>query len=217
MSVMVSHDRQLKMFFRQLVPTNNKGHQILRSPHQRWHHDMHTLSPLLYRCAWKSISSVYLTQSIAWLLADCLTAQSSWQQDDYGDVIMGAIASQITSLTIVYSTVYSDADQGKNQSSASLALCGEFTGDRWIPRTNGQWRRKCFHLMTSSCIIIALNYWPFVWGGESMGDIAHKSIPRAKARQCMFGACHGAIMIWMCAKYPFFVLGKWRSLFPWWI
>ena len=28
----------------------------------------------------------------------------------YGDVIMGAIASQITSLTIVYSTVYSDAD-----------------------------------------------------------------------------------------------------------
>ena len=29
----------------------------------------------------------------------------------YGDVIVGAIASQITSLTIVYSTVYSDADQ----------------------------------------------------------------------------------------------------------
>ena len=39
---------------------------------------------------------------------------------------MGAVASQITSLTIVYSTVYSDAD--KNESSASLAL---------IPRTNG--------------------------------------------------------------------------------
>ena len=29
-------------------------------------------------------------------------------------------------------------------------LCGEFTGDRWIPRTNGQYRGKCFHLMTSS-------------------------------------------------------------------
>ena len=40
----------------------------------------------------------------------------------YGDVIMGAIASQITSLTIVYSTVYSDADQRKHQSSASLAF-----------------------------------------------------------------------------------------------
>ena len=35
---------------------------------------------------------------------------------------MGAIASQISSLTIVYSTVYSDADQRKHQSSASLAF-----------------------------------------------------------------------------------------------
>ena len=38
------------------------------------------------------------------------------------DVIMGAIASQITSLTIIYSTVHSDADQRKHQSSASLAF-----------------------------------------------------------------------------------------------
>ena len=37
-------------------------------------------------------------------------------------VIIGTIASQITSLTIVYSTVYSDADQRKHQSSASLAF-----------------------------------------------------------------------------------------------
>ena len=43
----------------------------------------------------------------------------------YNDVIMGAIASQITSLTIVYSTVYSGVDQRKHQSSASLALLGE--------------------------------------------------------------------------------------------
>ena len=40
----------------------------------------------------------------------------------YGDVIIDAIASQITSLTIVYSIVYSDADQRKHQSSASLAF-----------------------------------------------------------------------------------------------
>ena len=40
----------------------------------------------------------------------------------YDDVRMGAIASQITSLTIVYSIVYSDADQRKHQSSASLAF-----------------------------------------------------------------------------------------------
>ena len=40
----------------------------------------------------------------------------------YGDVIMVAIASQITSLPIVYLTVYSGEDQRKHQSSASLAM-----------------------------------------------------------------------------------------------
>ena len=40
----------------------------------------------------------------------------------YNDVIMGTRAFQITSLTIVYSTVYSGADQRKHQSSASLAF-----------------------------------------------------------------------------------------------
>ena len=40
----------------------------------------------------------------------------------YDDVIMEAIASQITSLTIVYSTVYSGVDKSKHQSSASLAF-----------------------------------------------------------------------------------------------
>ena len=40
----------------------------------------------------------------------------------YDDVIMSTIASQITSLTIVYSTIYSGANQSKHQSSASLAF-----------------------------------------------------------------------------------------------
>ena len=40
----------------------------------------------------------------------------------YSGVIMGAIASQITSLTIIYSIVYSGADQRKHQISASLAF-----------------------------------------------------------------------------------------------
>ena len=41
---------------------------------------------------------------------------------NYNDAIMAAVASQITSLTIVYSTVYSGADQWKHHSSASLAF-----------------------------------------------------------------------------------------------
>ena len=43
-------------------------------------------------------------------------------EQHYDDVIMTAIASQITSLTIVYPVVYSDADQRKHLSSASLAF-----------------------------------------------------------------------------------------------
>ena len=40
----------------------------------------------------------------------------------YNDVLMSAIASQITIITIVYSAVYSGAEQRKHQSSASLAF-----------------------------------------------------------------------------------------------
>ena len=40
----------------------------------------------------------------------------------YGDVVMGTVASQITCLTIVYSTIYSGVDKRKHQSSASLAF-----------------------------------------------------------------------------------------------
>ena len=127
-----------------------------------------------------------------WKLLEPLLITETNSTSHYGDVIMGAIASQVTSLTIVYSTVCSDADQRKHQSSASLVfvrgihrgpvnsphkwpvtrkmfpsddvimiirirvsisncimmtssngdilrvtghLCGEFTGQLWIPRT----------------------------------------------------------------------------------
>ena len=40
----------------------------------------------------------------------------------YSDVIMSATASQISSLTIVYLTVHSGADQRKHQSSVKLAF-----------------------------------------------------------------------------------------------
>ena len=50
------------------------------------------------------------------------SCHGNWLCLHYNDIIMGTIASQITSITIVYSTVYSDADQRKHQSSASLAF-----------------------------------------------------------------------------------------------
>ena len=58
----------------------------------------------------------------------------------YNDVIMGAMASQITNLTIVYSTVYAVADQRKHQRSASLDFVRGIHRGQCIPRTNGQQR-----------------------------------------------------------------------------
>ena len=59
---------------------------------------------------------------VSLILQGYFTASFDCLSDHYDDVIMGAMASQIISLTIVYSTVYSDAHQGKHQSSASLAF-----------------------------------------------------------------------------------------------
>ena len=85
-----------------------------------------------------------------------------WIRYHYNDVIMTTMASQITTLTVVYSTVYSDADQRKHQSSASLAFVWGIHRDRWIPRTKGQSRGKCFHLMTSSCLESRASYGVYI-------------------------------------------------------
>ena len=67
-----------------------------------------------------------------------LPAQPVMTNLHYSDVIMGVMTSQITSLTVVYSTVYSGTDQRKYQSSASLSfvrgihrpVTGEFPAQR---------------------------------------------------------------------------------------
>ena len=62
----------------------------------------------------------------------------------YCDVIMGAMASQITSLIIVYSNVYSGTDQRKYQSSASLTFVRGI--HRWPVNSPHKWpvTRKIF-------------------------------------------------------------------------
>ena len=69
---------------------------------------------------------------------------NEWDVDIITIIVMGTLASQITSLTIVYSTVYSGADQRKHQRSASLAFVrGIHRGPVNIPH---QWpvTRKMF-------------------------------------------------------------------------
>ena len=69
---------------------------------------------------------------------------------------MGAMASQINSLTIVYPAVYSGADQRKQQSYASLAFVWGI--HRWPVNSThkGPVTRECFHLMTSSWLVIII-------------------------------------------------------------
>ena len=64
----------------------------------------------------------------------------------YSDIIKGTIVSQITSLTLVYSTVNSDAAQRKHQSSASLSSVRGI--HRWSVNSPHNWpvTRKMFPL-----------------------------------------------------------------------
>ena len=58
-------------------------------------------------CEWAKMAHCHVNTS---MLPHLETMESYWH---YGDVVMGRVASQITSLTIVYSTVCSDASPHK--------------------------------------------------------------------------------------------------------
>ena len=81
-----------------------------RSPRSKGHLTPETLSKADGRTYWKLIP-------LAPVIADPLYCATH-----YNDVVMTAMASQITSLTVVHSIVYSDTDQRKHQSSALLAF-----------------------------------------------------------------------------------------------
>ena len=99
---------------------------------------------------------IYLYSSLVNVVSLALGQSHGSSIVHYNDVIMGAIASQITSLAIVYSTIYSGAYQRKHQSSVSLAFVRGI--HRWPVNSPHKWpvTRKCVHLMTSSCCEIIL-------------------------------------------------------------
>ena len=74
----------------------------------------------------------------------CVSELSQNFSIQYSDVIMGTMASQITSVSIVYSTICSGTDQRKHQSSVSLAFLREI--HRWLVNSphKGPVRTKMF-------------------------------------------------------------------------
>ena len=75
---------------------------------------------------------------------------------------MDMIAYQITSLTIVYLTIYSSVDQRKHQSSASLAFAGKspVTGEfpakmaSYVENVSIWWRHHVTHIQHIVCVMI---------------------------------------------------------------
>ena len=84
-------------------------------------------------------------------------------------------ASQITSLTIVYSTVYPDADQRKYQSSASLAFV--WVIHRWPVNSPHKWpvTRKMFPF---DDVIMVTNSAPKYTTVVSWAKVRNKSWPK---------------------------------------
>ena len=72
----------------------------------------------------------------------------------YSDIMMVAMASQITSVTIGYSTVYSGANQRKHRSFASLAFVQGI--HRSPVNSLHKWpvTQKMFPFVTSSCPVL---------------------------------------------------------------
>ena len=77
-----------------------------------------TVTTFLFRCSkFTNVTEAVVLYTFWWGFLRWI----HWRMH-YNDAIMNTMACQITSLTIVYSTVYSGADQRKHQSSASLAF-----------------------------------------------------------------------------------------------
>ena len=87
-----------------------------------WHHALATRqTPVMVK--------LFSLFSDPWIL----NPRDAFSDTHYSDVIMRTIASLITSLAVVYSTVYSYADQRNIKAPRHWPLCGEFTGTGEFP------------------------------------------------------------------------------------
>ena len=101
--------------------------------------------------------------------------KTQWRSFHYSDVIMGTMASQITGVSIFYSSVCSGADHRKHQSSVSLVFLRGI--HRWPVNYLHKWpvtRKMFLHLMTSS--------W-FILRGRSSGRTAYFDVERISGLQ----------------------------------
>ena len=101
---------------------------------------------------------------VFWYNFHCNVYAPSHLFHHYSDVIMRAMASQVTSLTIVYSTVYSGGRSNKTSKLRVTGLCevnspvtGEFTTQRASNAANVSiwWRHHGVMSMRNTCNVIS--------------------------------------------------------------
>ena len=134
---------QPSIHFKLVTPTFHKQHP---TPHEHCWPFVRIIHPLFI--------SLFYSQKACNLDHWCFSLL-------YGDVIMSAMAAQITSVSIVYSTVCSGAHQRNYQRSASLTFVRGI--HRWHIRTNNRivgeskrldlmWRRCDVGRMLIPCV-----------------------------------------------------------------
>ena len=123
--------------------------------------------------SWSTLAQVmaWRQQAISWANIDLImafTTHIKWQilqgtrchSHHYCDVIMVKMASKITSLTTVYSTVHAGAEQRKHQSSASLGFVSPVNSPHKWPVTRKMFPFDDVILITArfrgNCLINAI-------------------------------------------------------------
>ena len=76
---------------------------------------------------------------------DCTAGQDEWTMHYIASHCITSPASRLFTQPFIQTQIKENIKAPRH-----WPLCGEFTGDRWIPRTKGQLRGKYLHLMTSS-------------------------------------------------------------------
>ena len=145
------------------------------------------------------------------------------RRDHDDDVIMGAIASLITSFKIVYSTVYSDADQRKHQSSASLAFVRGIHRGQVNSRYKWPVTRKIFpfdDVITLSCkVTVMVTMWAFA--ALLLVALASplRKICTTRFRKALNSMSPEIILLcwYSLPKYCFLIVDIWVSINMYWL
>ena len=117
---------------------------------------MKDVTPLLTRWSYVFLALTHRCVLMNWAKMQWLIfctvrhVKHCWSYHHYSDVTMGRWRLESPASRLLTQPFIQGQMKENIKAPRHWPLFGEFTGDRWIPRTNGQWRGKCYYLMTSS-------------------------------------------------------------------